>query len=305
MKKRGLVFALLAATGMIAGCGNQEEEEYSFQEVKNQKFEHMHGLGYVSGGPGIVIATHDGLYSYEEGWKEAVSEKHDYMGFQATREGFFSSGHPAPGSDYKNPLGLVKSNNKGASFDQLAFYGEIDFHYLGAGYESNAIYVLNEMPINEMSAGLHYSLDEGEAWEKSAMSGFDSEFISNIAVHPKQEEMLVIGSEQGMFLSKDYGNTFEPFGEEIMVPYVTLTNDGGYYSSVVDEKVQLKSFSFTGDQVIDIPLPNENVDPIVYIASNPDDEKELVFATHTNDLYLTSDKGSEWIKLADKGELLK
>ncbi|MFS0577293.1 F510_1955 family glycosylhydrolase [Sporosarcina sp. 179-K 3D1 HS] len=300
-----ILIGLMSLVVIMSAC-NKESETYSFEKVKNNKFEHLHGLGYINGGPEIIISTHDGLYEYDnEEWKEANSEKHDYMGFQAIREGFFSSGHPEPGSDYKNPLGLIKSIDRGASFEKLAFYGEIDFHYLGAGYDSNAVYVINEMPTNEMSRGFHYTVDEGATWNKASMNGFNSDFISNLAAHPTQKEMIAIGSKEGIYLSKDYGENFEAFNDTKMVLYVTLSDDGGYYSSFENETVQLKFFTFGSDQELEIQLPHEKVDPIVFIAVNPENEKEMVFATYTNDIYLTKDEGLNWDRLAKNGELVK
>jgi len=185
MNKIKMYAGLIVIIGLLSACSTNEKKAYSFEKVENNKFEHLHGLGYINGGPELVISTHDGLYEYDkDGWKEANSEKHDYMGFQAIREGFFSSGHPEPGSSYKNPLGLIKSTDRGSGFEKLAFYGEIDFHYLAAGYDSNVIYVLNEMPTKDMSTGLHYTIDEGNSWIKAAMKGINSEFISNLAAHP-------------------------------------------------------------------------------------------------------------------------
>ncbi|EGQ19922.1 BNR repeat domain protein [Sporosarcina newyorkensis 2681] len=305
MKKMRIVAGLLSLLVVISAC-SKESESYAFEKVENSKFEHLHGLGYINGGPKIVISTHDGLYEYdEEGWKEANSEKHDYMGFQAIREGFFSSGHPEPGSDYKNPLGLVKSTDRGASFEQLAFYGEIDFHYLAAGYDSNAIYVLNEMPTEEMTGGLHYTLDEGATWSEASMNEFNSEFISNLAAHPSQKEMIAIGSKDGIFHSSDYGENFALFNDAKMVLAVTLTENGGYYSSYENETVQLQSFSFGNDQEMSIQLPDEKMSPIVFIAVNPEDEKEIVIATYNNDIFLTMDEGANWNTLAENSELME
>ncbi|MHA6258486.1 F510_1955 family glycosylhydrolase [Sporosarcina sp. CAU 1771] len=305
MKNNMLIVGLLAMAILLAAC-NKESKNYAFEEVENNKFEHLHGLGYISGGPDIVISTHDGLYEYaNEGWKEANSEKHDYMGFQTIREGFFSSGHPEPGTSYKNPLGLIKSTDRGASFEKLAFYGEIDFHYLAAGYDSNAIYVLNEMPTKELAGGLHYTLDEGETWEEASMNDFDSEFISNLAAHPLQKEVIAIGSKDGIFLSKDYGENFELFNDTKMVLYLTLTETKGLFSSYENETVELKSFAYDKDQERAIQLPAEVMSPIVFIAVNPEDENEIVIATYSNDIYLTKDKGGNWTSLAEKGTLAK
>jgi len=304
-KKIKLLIGLLLMVVITAAC-NKEGEPYSFDEVKNSKFEHLHGLGYINGGPDIVISTHDGLYEFANGgWKEATSEKHDYMGFQPIREGFFSSGHPEPGSDFKNPLGLIKSTDRGASFDKLAFYGEIDFHYLAAGYDSNAVYVINEMPTKEMTDGLHYSLDEGTTWNQAEMNGFNSEFISNLAAHPSKENLIVIGSKEGFFISDDYGENFEQLNDAEMILYATLTENGGYYASYENETTALKSFTYDNNQENSIQLPREGMNPIAFISVNPEDEKEIVIATHNNDIYSTKDEGLHWDELAVNGELAK
>jgi len=307
MKKIKMYAGLILVIAILSACSTNEKKAFSFEEVENNKFEHLHGMGYINGGPEFVISTHDGLYEYGKGgWKEANSEKHDYMGFQAIREGFFSSGHPEPGSKYKNPLGLVKSTDRGASFDQLAFYGEIDFHYLAAGYDSNAIYVLNETPTKEMATGLHYSADEGSTWKESSMNEFSSEFISNLAAHPTRKEMITIGSKDGLFISKDYGENFSLFNKAKMVTYVTLTEAGGLYANFEDEIVKLTLFAFDSDQEIEIQLPKkQQIEPIAFIAVNPENQKEFVIATYNNDIYLTKDEGVNWETLAESGELAK
>lgn len=307
MKRIKMYAGLILVIAILSACSTNEKKAYSFEEVENNKFEHLHGMGYINGGPKFVISTHDGLYEYGKGgWKEANSEKHDYMGFQAIREGFFSSGHPEPGSNYKNPLGLVKSTDRGAGFDQLAFYGEIDFHYLAAGYDSNAIYVLNETPTKEMPTGLHYSPDEGSTWKESSMNEFSSEYISNLAAHPTRKEMITIGSKDGLFISKDYGEKFRLFNKAKMVTYVTLTETGGLYANFEDEIVKLTLFAFDNGQEIEIQLPKkQQIEPIAFIAVNPENQKEFVIATYNNDIYLTTDEGVNWETLAESGELAK
>lgn len=307
MKKYKIIFGLLVLILVLSACNSNENEVFSFEEVKNNKIDHIHGLGYINGENDVVIATHFGLYKYaKDGWKEANSQKHDYMGFQAVREGFFSSGHPEEGSEYKNPLGLIKSIDKGASFEQLAFYGEIDFHYLAAGYDSNTIYVLNEMPVEEMNAGLHYSIDEGASWTKAAMNGFTSDYISNLSAHPTLKELITIGSKDGIFISNDYGQNFKSLNNTKMVTYLTLTETGGYYTNLENDTVYLKSFSFESDEEINIQLPKDvKMDPITFIAVNPENQKEMVIVTVSNNIYLTKDEGLSWDKIASNGELAK
>ncbi|MCM3638222.1 sialidase [Sporosarcina luteola] len=305
MKKIAKYIGIAGIITLLSACNATKDDTFAFEELKNSKIDHLHGLGYINGGPEVVISTHEGLYAYgEDGWKEANSEKHDYMGFQAVREGFFSSGHPEPNSKLKNPLGLVKSTDRGASFEKLAFYGEIDFHYMAVGYESNAIYALNEMPTKDMPAGLHYSLDEGGSWKQASMNGFDSEYISNLAAHPSREEIITIGSKDGLFFSQDFGESFAPLNEVGVVTFVMLTETGGLYASYENDIVKLSSFVSDGKEEVEIPLPDE-IEPIVYIAVNPDDQREIVIATFTNDIYRTTDRGVNWETLAKNGELLK
>lgn len=304
MKKIKIFAGLLTLLVVLSAC-SKDSAPYAFEKVENSQFEHIHGLGYINGGPEFVLSTHHGLYEYSAaGWQEANSEKHDYMGFQAVREGFFTSGHPEEGSDYENPLGLVKSTDRGASFDKLGFYGEIDFHYLAAGYDSNAIYVINEMPTEKMAGGLHYTVDEGTTWQEAAMNHFSSEFISNLAAHPSKEDFITIGSKDGLFISRDYGENFELLNEDKMVLAVTLTENSAYYSTYENETTTLKSFTFENEQETSIQLPNEQVSPIVMLAVNPEDEQEIVIATHSNDIYLTKDAGASWETLAENSELI-
>lgn len=305
MKKYKIIFGLLVLILVLSACNSNEGEVFSFEEVKNNQIDHIHGLGYINGESDVVIATHFGLYKYaKDGWKEANSQKHDYMGFQAVRDGFFSSGHPEEGSEYKNPLGLIKSIDKGASFEQLAFYGEIDFHYLAAGYDSNTIYVLNEMPVEEMNAGLHYSIDEGASWTKAAMNGFTSDYISNLSAHPTRKELLTIGSKDGIFISNDYGQNFKSLNDTKMVTYVTLTENGGYYTNLENDTVNLKSFLFESNEEINVQLPKElKMDPITFIAVNPKNQQEIVLVTNSNNIYITKDEGLTWDQIASNGEL--
>ena len=102
---------------------------------------------------GVSIATHSGIKVYQNGkWLETATQLHDYMGFQATKNGFL----PAVilnRSEFKNPLGLMKSSDGGNTLEKLAFYGESDFHNLAVGYNTEAIYLYNERPNSKLQQG--------------------------------------------------------------------------------------------------------------------------------------------------------
>ena len=105
---------------------------------------HVHGLAYSADGERLMIPSHHGLAVYENGkWSKAPGPQHDYMGFAATANYIYSSGHPAPGAGLVNPFGLLRSRDGAKTWDQLGLEGESDFHLLATGWNTNAVYVWN------------------------------------------------------------------------------------------------------------------------------------------------------------------
>ncbi len=102
---------------------------------------HVHGLAYSADGKQLLIPSHHGIAAYADGqWAKMPGPEHDYMGFSATHNALYSSGHPAVGSKLVNPFGLIKSTDAGKTWQQLGLEGESDFHTLATSYETNAVY---------------------------------------------------------------------------------------------------------------------------------------------------------------------
>ena len=107
---------------------------------------HVHGLAFSPTGEDLLIPSHIGVAVYRDGqWSKAAGPQHDYMGFAATSAGYYSSGHPAPGSGLVNPLGLMRSTD-GRTWTKLGLEGQADFHLMAASYKANAVYVYNAAP---------------------------------------------------------------------------------------------------------------------------------------------------------------
>lgn len=320
MKKWILILGLVCAS--LAACSSNEtieekdkkEEKVSqektsspsegfYQETKDLEVSHIHGMGYPGAGDALMLATHHGPVTFDEGiWKETTSEKHDYMGFQAVADGFVSSGHPEPGSDYENPLGLLKSTNAGESFKQYAFQGEIDFHYLAAGYDTDRIYVFNEMPTDKLENGFFYTDDLGKSWNTMKMGGFEAEMMSNMAAHPVEKDTMAIGTERGLYVSEDAGQKFSLAIQDKYITYVTLHEQFAYVAELVDDKVQFKQIDLESKEetVMSVPeLKKENA--IIYIAIHPTDANEISIATLQNDVYQTTDGGKTWTQILAAG----
>jgi photosystem II stability/assembly factor-like uncharacterized protein len=294
-------FSLIAVLG---ACNANDEESFAFEKVKNEVFKHLHGLGYINGEDKLIVATHEGLYSYDEEWKEANLNKHDYIGFSAVKDGFYSSGHPHSNSEIKNPLGIIKSEDKGASFEKVVFHGESNFHYMAVGYETNTIYVINESPNGVMDYGLYYSEDDGKNWTQPKTKNLNSKYISNLAAHPSISSTFAFGSRDGLFLSKDFGDTFERVGEASRITYATLTKNGGVYANTENNKINLVAFDLQNNNFTNLIIPPVNVDnPIIQITVNSTNEKEITIATLRNDIYQTYDNGVSWEMIANSGTL--
>ncbi|WP_050182596.1 F510_1955 family glycosylhydrolase [Domibacillus robiginosus] len=269
-------------------------------------FDHIHGMGYTGDGNSLVIPAHDGLRIYEKGsWRNSENEPNDYMGFSMTNDGFFSSGHPAQGSDLKNPFGVVKSDNFGSKIEPLALYGEIDFHGMAAGYNSKAIYIMNPQPNSVMeSAGLYFSTDEAKSWNSSNAENVTGS-ASAIAVHPENEKMLALGTDKGAFLSTDNGNIFNQASKE-PVSALTYTFNEKILVGSMGEKAKLTILDLKSLEPKELPIPSSNEGEFIsFIAVNPKDNNVITYSTSENNIYQSNNGGDTWDAIADNGNGIK
>src|SRR5258706_9952671 len=187
---------------------------------------HIHGLGFSADGCQLFIPAHTGFVVFaNDQWFVPDVPVNDYMGYSAADNGFYSSGHPGPGSPHVNPLGLVRSTDGGQTFTTLGFEGESDFHLMAVGYKNHAIYVFNPAPNSKLSAGLHYSLDDGKTWTQSQLQGIEGDPFA-LAVHPTDSKAVAIATEKGVFLSTDSGQTFTRIGTDAPITAVTFEPNG-------------------------------------------------------------------------------
>ncbi|TFB14107.1 hypothetical protein E3U55_14420 [Filobacillus milosensis] len=268
-------------------------------------FTHIHGLGYTSSGEELYVPSHDGLIVFKNGHWTAPEDtnKHDYMGFSMYEDGFYSSGHPSPNSNLKNPLGIIKSTDQGQTIEKLDLYGEIDFHGMTVGYETEDIYVFNPTQNSRMNQpGLYYSSDKTKTWGKSEMTGVSGQATS-LAAHPIKKGVMVIGTNQGLFLSEDYGDNFEKLSVTGKVTAVSFGHQNQLLVSTQNEKVNLLQFNLDTNEFKKLNIPNLSNDAITYIQQNPANKKELVFTTNSKNIYISYDDGETWEKSVDKGEV--
>jgi hypothetical protein len=278
-----------------------EGENAHLQNQGEVEIPHVHGIGFSADGRQLFVAAHDGLRVFADGkWRVPDLPTHDYMGYVATDNGFYSSGHPHPSANMVNPLGLIKSTDGGKTLTKLGFEGESDFHLMGVGYQNHSIYVLNTGPNSKLpQPGVYYSLDDGQTWKRSAMQSIVSQPIQ-IAVHPTEANVMAIATETGLYRSTDHGDTFELVGASGPVTAAVFNPGGdllffGYQA--------LSAYDAANQQVLELSTPAIAAeDAIAYIAVNPERIDEIALATFQRDLYLSSDGGSSWQQIAQAGK---
>jgi photosystem II stability/assembly factor-like uncharacterized protein len=264
---------------------------------------HVHGLAYTPDSGSLMIPSHFGLAIYDGSrWTKAPGPEHDYMGFAATHNAFYSSGHPAQGSDLVNPFGLMKSTDRGQSWEKLGLQGESDFHHLAASYRTNAVYVVNYHANSKMNQpGIYATLNDGNTWQLAAIRGLDGA-PNTIAVHPSEPKKIAAGSKEGLFLSENGGNDFSKvYDGQVLAAFYDLDGEHLWFSAVEDQ-AKLVRVELAGKGAEKIAAPPMKEDGIAYIAQNPARTSEYAIATFRRSVYVTPDGGKTWKQVAREGQ---
>lgn len=285
-----ILLILLTSIALLIGRNNSQ----------TVAFPDIHGMSFTGNGEQLRVATHTGLVAYQAGrWSKPDLPINDYMGYSGTEKGFFSSGHPeVANSPLGSPLGLVRSEDDGASLTSMNFSGESDFHVMGASYYGETVYVLNSHPNSLLSTGLYYSLDAGQTWHQSALIGLTANPIQ-VAVHPREAAIVAIASQNGLFLSNDFGMTFTRLDYAGSVTTVAFAPDG---EELFFGFENLFSYHLASEQITALPSsPDINSkQAILYITINPASD-ELAIATSDRDIFYSPDKGQSWQQIGADG----
>jgi hypothetical protein len=274
-----------------------------FFEPFNGKIDHIHGIGYAGNQNAIFFAAHDGLKVYENGnWYKTKNENNDYMGFNATEKGFYSSGHPGADSELPNPIGIKKSTNNGESIEDITLEGETDFHVMGVGYRNNAIFVFNPEKNSIMESNKFYrSEDGGKAWNEAKVNGLNDELLG-VALHPDDAAIVAAAGKNGIYLSKDKGENFELITKEMQGTSVFFTEDSLWYGSYRGTPKLVKR-SLNDETEKEVTLPEMKQDAVLYFAVNPQNEEEMTFVSFNGSIYQSTDGAETWKLAVEEGKL--
>jgi photosystem II stability/assembly factor-like uncharacterized protein len=268
---------------------------------------HIHGLSYSADGQQLLIPSHNGLAIYTNGrWSKAAGPAHDFMGFSATRDALYSSGHPAQGSKLTNPFGLIKSRDGGKSWQKFGLEGEADFHTLATSHGTDAVYVINHGPNSRMKdAGIYYTLNDGLKWQRADASGLPAK-VNALAVHPSDAKLVAAGADDGLYLSRNSAGSFEQLvkGKQVLAASFDLNGEQLWFSAYSGEAALFRMGLKAGAKAEAVKLPALPNDAVAYIAQNPSRPGEIAIATFKKNVYLSKDQGGAWTQIAREGTTL-
>lgn len=294
-----LAVAFMAGGGDAAPAGSAD------------RFMHLHGLAAPGWAPDrLYISTHAGLIEVDEAgeWRFVSEQRHDFMGFaHHPRETgtMFSSGHPASGSDLPNPIGFMRSDDEGVSWQPVSLQGQVDFHVMSvSAADPNVVYGWNASG----EAGLYRSTDGGRTWERPAATGLMSQrAVYALAPDPTSTNRILAGTSDGLWESTDGGESwkqvvvgvpftaveFTPASSRSVIAYVA---DGQTGLVHIDDVVAAP----TSSRPLGLVLPPD--DAVLYIAGDTTGGGVMYAGTAMASLFRTADGGGTWGQMAREGE---
>lgn len=263
---------------------------------------HLHAMAFSPDGRSLLVSSHVGLTAWRgDHWSHELETGIDITGFSAAARGLYASGHPEPGGALRNPIGLARSDD-GARWRSLALEGEADFHVIAAGERTDAIYVLSHLLNAAMpDPGIHLTRDEGKTWKRPAARGLRGEVLA-LAAHPSDGTLVAAATDRGVYLSRDAGEGFRRVFSQA-VTAVTFALEGKalmFTPTLANEIVRLP---IDGGRRSLIRLPRLRGDYATHIALHPTDGGTIAVGTRRRDVYLSTDGGKTWRRIARDGEL--
>jgi photosystem II stability/assembly factor-like uncharacterized protein len=156
---------------------------------------HVHGLSVHRETDQVLLATHEGLFDVTKSPATRIGDTNDLMGFTAAADHgvFYASGHPGPGSDLPNPMGLIRSVDGGKTWEQLSRQGESDFHALATAKSGIVAY-----------DGTLQTSPDGKAWSPAT-----DEFVPAVLAGNPETDTVLATTREGLQRSTDGGKTWE------------------------------------------------------------------------------------------------
>ncbi|MCP8999419.1 glycoside hydrolase [Pseudarthrobacter sp. RMG13] len=171
---------------------------------------HVHGLSVNRETDQVLLATHEGLFDVTKSPATKIGGTNDLMGLTAPADQgvFYASGHPGPGSDLPNPMGLIRSVDGGKTWEQLSRQGESDFHALAATKSGIVAY-----------DGTLQTSPDGKTWTPATAG-----FVPAVLAGTPEGDTVLATTRDGLQRSTDGGETWELNTTAPMVQFVAFAS---------------------------------------------------------------------------------
>jgi photosystem II stability/assembly factor-like uncharacterized protein len=196
---------------------------------------------------------------------------------------------------------LYRSTDRAASWTHLAFPAELSgtLHVLEIDpHRSGVWYVGIESDIT-WNSGLYRTTDAGATW--SLLPGLKGKAIWSLAIWGVDAQVLAAGAADGVFLSRDGGETWRrisPEENEELRPVVALTFDPFHSDTLYAGTTHLPWRTMDGgatwQSIHDGMLDDSDVFSISVNPTRP----PIVYASACSGAYRSNTAGRQWIKLA-------
>lgn len=268
----------------LAGCGVPASEELAATErnaagvpVVPAEAGHVHGMAVNPTDQRLYLGTHGGTLVVDGDTIARIGDTTiDLMGFTvAGADHFYASGHPGPGDDLPNPVGLIESTDAGETWQPLSMTGESDFHTLGAA--GNQVYGFNGQLIGTV---------DGQNWTPGAAEVAPA----SLAVDPRAGTRVVATTEHGPALSTDSAATFTPLDGAPMLLFVAWPTPDKLWGVSPEGTVHLSADAGnTWIEKGDVEAPS---------AFTAGEDGSVVIATHTQ-ILTSTDGGTTFDPVAE------
>jgi hypothetical protein len=284
MRTGARTIAVAATFLLLAGCGGEESaspEGFAGAplEAQDPGPVHVHGLGYDATARVLYLATHTGMFELPDGAAKAkrIGDKHqDTMGFSLVEPGlFFGSGHPDARDNSPPHLGLIKSTDRGRSWQSVSLLGEADFHVLRA--RGNYVY-----GYDTTRERLLASADAGKSWKRVSVP----EAILDLAVEPGNPQHILASGGAALYRSVSGGRSWKAMGSGV-AGFLAWPTPRRIYVATFDGAL-LTATAPTGPWKRKAPVGG----PVAALLAV--DEKTLYVAQHDGTLKKSSDGGKSW-----------
>lgn len=217
---------------------------------------HVHAIAKDPGTGRLLLAAHGGLFAQGRASFERVGPALDLMGFAVVGAShYYASGHPRPGVDLPDPMGLIESVDGGRTWDVRSRGGTSDFHSMTAA--GNGMIGFD---------GTLRRTDDGTLWD-DVTSGPEPISLTGRA----GDRRVVASSQDAVLTSGDSGRTWTRV-EGSPAPALVSRADNAVIAVTADGRVHMAEASGTAWKQTDLTVKG----PHALLASGGTAQLEIV-----------------------------